>query len=168
MRDLPDVSLFAANGVFGHYDIFCYTDPAPGAGGTSFASPIVAGVQAPVDSSTGTPQGTPNNGDYALARQELGTGGNNYCDATLGNGIDSKCNFHDVTERDMDVNCLGTFNGYTPSGTNGILSAKNKAYEKSCNSNTGWDFATGIGTLNVGNLRKNWGNAFYLTMNETE
>jgi subtilase family serine protease len=175
VRDLPDVSLFAANGVFGHYYIFCYTDPVPGAGGTpctgnpenwsgaggtSFASPIVAGVQALIDQSTGTPQGNPNYVYYALARQQFGTDGNNYCDATLGNGIDSKCNFHDVTEGDMDVNCLGTFNCYTPSGTNGVLSVKSKAYEKAYNSNSGWDFATGIGTLNVGNLVKNWDKAF--------
>jgi len=60
VRDIPDVSLFAAdpNGFWGHFYIFCFSDPtlgvpctgAPsgwvGAGGTSFASPIMAGVAA--------------------------------------------------------------------------------------------------------------------------
>ncbi len=175
VRDLPDVSLFAANGVFGHYYIFCYSQPAKGAGGvpctgnpenwsgaggTSFAAPIVAGVQALVNQSTGTPQGNPNYVYYSLARQEYGGTGNNSCNSTLGNAADGSCTFYDVTEGDMDVNCLGPFNCYTPSGTNGVLSVSSKAYEKAYNSKTGWDFATGIGTLNVNNLVNNWGKAF--------
>ncbi|MGD0144962.1 MAG: protease pro-enzyme activation domain-containing protein, partial [Rhizomicrobium sp.] len=61
-RDIPDVSLFAADGLWGHYYVICYSDEwgggtpckgAPeywsGAGGTSFASPIMAGIQALVD-----------------------------------------------------------------------------------------------------------------------
>ena len=175
VRDLPDVSLFAANGVWGHYYAFCYTDPAPGtggapctgdpstwsgAGGTSFAAPIVAGVQALINESTGTPQGNPNYVYYALAKQEFGGAGNNSCNSTLGNGIDASCTFNDITEGDIDVNCTGPFNCYTPSGMNGVLSTKNKAYAKAYNSKLGWDFATGIGTLNVENLVKNWNKAF--------
>ncbi len=175
VRDLPDVSLFAANGVFGHYYVFCYSQPAKntggapctgdpanwsGAGGTSFAAPIVAGVQALVNQSTGTPQGNPNYVYYALAKQEYSGTGNNSCNSTLGNGIDNSCTFNDVTEGDMDVNCLGTFNCYTPSGVNGVLSVSSKAYEKAYNTRAGWDFATGIGTLNVNNLVTNWNKAF--------
>ncbi len=176
VRDLPDVSLFAANGVWGHYYVFCYTDPTPnaggapctgnpenwsGGGGTSFAAPIVAGIQALVNQSTGAPQGNPNYAYYALARQEFGGRGNNSCNATLGNAIDNSCTFNDVTLGDMDVNCLGTFNCYTPSGTNGVLSVTSNAYQKAYGSNAGWDFATGIGTLNVNNLVKNWNSAFF-------
>ena len=175
VRDLPDVSLFAANGVFGHYYVFCYTDPAAGAGGapctgdpanwsggggTSFASPIVAGVQALINQSTGEPQGNPNYVYYALANQEYRGTGNNSCNSTLGNGIDSNCIFNDVTLGDNDVNCLGPFNCYLPSGTNGVLSVSSKKYEKAYNSNAGWDFATGIGTLNVANLVSKWNSAF--------
>jgi subtilase family serine protease len=175
VRDLPDVSLFAANGVWGHYYVFCYSQPAQGAGGapctgdpanwsgaggTSFAAPIVAGVQALVNQATGTPQGNPNYVYYALAKQEYGGKGKNSCSSTLGNTVDNSCTFYDVTQGDMDVNCLGTFNCYTPSGTNGVLSVSSKAYEKAYNSTTGWDFATGIGTLNVNNLVTNWNKAF--------
>lgn len=175
VRDLPDVSLFAANGVWGHYYVFCYSDPAPntggapctgnpanwsGAGGTSFAAPIVAGIQALVNQSTGTPQGNPNYVYYALANLEFRGTGNNSCSSTLGNGVDGSCTFYDVTQGDMDVNCLGPFNCYTPSGTNGVLSVKSKQYAKAYNTNRGWDFATGIGTLNVTNLVKNWNKAF--------
>jgi subtilase family serine protease len=174
VRDLPDVSLFAANGVFGHYYVFCYTDPgkklggAPctgnpagwsGAGGTSFAAPIVAGIQALVNQSTGTPQGNPNYVYYALARLQY-LAAPNSCISTLGNGIDSMCIFNDVAQGDNDVNCLGTFNCYDPSGPNGVLSTTSKAYSKAYNSKQGWDFATGIGTLNVSNLITTWDYAF--------
>ena len=175
VRDLPDVSLFAANGVWGHYYVFCYTDPATGAGGapctgnpanwsgaggTSFAAPIVAGVQALVNQSERSPQGNPNYVYYALAKSEFGGTGKNSCIATLGNGTESSCIFHDVAQGDMDVNCLGRFNCYKPSGTNGVLSTTSKAYSKGYGSKEGWDFATGIGTLNVGNLVNNWKYAF--------
>ncbi|MHB1935081.1 MAG: S53 family peptidase [Acidobacteriaceae bacterium] len=175
MRDLPDVSLFAANGVWGHYYVFCYSDPATGAGGapctgnpagwsgaggTSFAAPIVAGVQALVNQSQRAPQGNPNYVYYSLAKSEFGGSGKNSCISTLGSGIESTCVFNDVAEGDMDVNCLGPFNCYTPSGTNGVLSTTSNAYSKAYDSNIGWDFATGIGTLNVGNLITDWDYAF--------
>jgi len=175
VRDLPDVSLFAANGVWGHYYVICYSDPAEGAGGTpctgdpanwaggggtSFSAPIVAGVQALVNQSQGAPQGNPNYVYYALANMEFGGTGKNSCIATLGSGSESSCIFHDVAQGDMDVNCLGSFNCYKPSGTNGVLSTTSKAYSKAYGSQEGWDFATGIGTLNVGNLIKNWDAAF--------
>ena len=175
VRDIPDVSLFAANGVWGHYYVFCYSDPvkgtggAPcvgdpanwsGAGGTSFAAPIVAGIQALINQSTGEPQGNPNYVYYALANQEFRGTGNNSCNSSVAGGPAGSCVFNDVTEGDMDVNCLGPFNCYTPSGTNGVLSVKSKKYEKAYNTNSGWDFATGIGTLNVANLVKGWNSAF--------
>lgn len=175
VRDLPDVSLFAANGIWGHYYPYCYSQPKPGtfgapcvgdpanwsgAGGTSFAAPITAGIQALVNQSTGTPQGNPNYVYYALAKVEYSRYGRPGCDSTLGNGTEYYCTFYDVTEGDMDVVCYGTFNCYTPSGLFGVLSLSDKEYEKTYNSTTGWDFATGIGTLNVTNLVRNWNNAF--------
>ena len=72
VRDIPDVSLFAANGVWGHYYVFCWTDTreggtscsgAPstwsGAGGTSFASPIMAAIQSLVNQKTASSWGLP-------------------------------------------------------------------------------------------------------------
>ena len=182
VRDLPDVSLFAANGVWGHYYVFCYSQPAAGtggvpctgdpaswsgAGGTSFASPIVAGIQALINESTGAPQGNPNYVYYALAKLEYGGTGNNSCNSTLGSGIDGSCTFNDVTEGDIDVPCaaadnIALYNCYRPSafGTVGVLSVSSSAYEKAYNSQRGWDFATGLGTLNVNNLVTNWNKAF--------
>ncbi len=135
VRDIPDVSLFAANGVWSHYYVFCYTDTrnggvscagAPstwsGAGGTSFASPILAAIQSLVNQKTGSAQGNPNYTYYKLASAEYGSSGNSNCNSTNGNGIASNCTFRDITQGDMDVNCTGTHSCYKPSGTNGVLS----------------------------------------------
>ncbi len=169
VRDMPDISLFAANGVWGHYYVFCDSDTndggaactgAPsgwsGAGGTSFAAPIMASIQALVNQRQGAKQGNPNPTLYALAKSEYGAGGSSTCNSTSGNGASSSCVFYDVTQGDMDVNCTGTHNCYRPSGTNGVLSTSSTTYSKAYGTGTGWDFATGIGTVNVTNLVNNW------------
>jgi subtilase family serine protease len=169
VRDLPDVSLFASNGLWGHYYVFCWSDTreggtactgAPsgwsGAGGTSFASPILAGIQALVNQKQGARQGNPNPVYYQLAAAEYGAGGSASCNSTNGNTVGSTCTFYDVTQGDMDVNCTGTHNCYRPSGTNGVLSTSDTSYLKAYGTTTGWDFATGIGTVNATNLVNNW------------
>jgi subtilase family serine protease len=168
-RDVPDVSLFAADGVWGHYYVICYSDPwgggapckgAPanwaGAGGTSFASPILAAMQALVDQKKAARQGNPNPVYYALAASEYGVAGNTNCNSTLGKAAKSTCVFYDVTLGDMDVNCIGPINCYQPSGYNGVLSTIDSAYKPDYVAGTGWDFATGIGTVNANNLVNAW------------
>ena len=169
VRDLPDVSMFASNGLWGHYYVFCWSDTreggtactgAPsgwsGAGGTSFASPILAGIQALVNQKQGARQGNPNPVYYQLAATEYGASGSTTCNSTNGNTVASTCIFYDVTKGDMDVNCTGTHNCYLPSGTNGVLSTSDSSYLKAYGTTTGWDFATGIGTVNAANLVSNW------------
>ena len=56
---------------------------------------------------------------------------------------------HDVTLGDMDVNCRGNVNCFLPSGTNGVLSVSSKTDQPAYAAAPGWDFATGIGTLDV-------------------
>ncbi|MGD0887511.1 MAG: S53 family peptidase [Thermodesulfovibrionales bacterium] len=168
VRDLPDISLFAGNGVWGHLYIFCdsaeaaCTDDLGGwsrAGGTSFAAPIMAGVQALVNQHAGSPQGNPNFVYYRLATTEYGQGGNSSCNSSLGLFSDTSCIFYDVTQGDMDVPCVTSNNCYTPSGTFGILSTSSAAYQIAYGASIGWDFATGIGTVNVYNLVSNWSQA---------
>ncbi len=168
VRDIPDVSLFAANGIFGHAYVFCYSDPSGGtpctgapsgwslAGGTSFASPIWAGFQALINQKAGARQGNPNPEYYTLAATEYGASGSTTCNSTLGNGVGSSCVFYDVTKGDMDVDCTGTNSCYLPSGTYGVLSTSDSSYLKAYGTTTGWDFATGIGTVNVTNLANAW------------
>ncbi len=169
VRDMPDVSLFAANGVWGHYYAYCDSDTrdggaacagAPvnwsGAGGTSFASPILAGIQALVNQKTGARQGNPNTVYYKLAATEYGASGSATCNSSKGKSVSSACIFYDVTQGDMDVNCTGTNSCYKPSGTNGVLSTSDSSYVKAYGTSTGWDFATGIGSINAANLVNNW------------
>jgi uncharacterized repeat protein (TIGR01451 family) len=61
-----------------------------------------------------------------------------------------------VTQGDMDVNCQGANNCYDPSGSNGVLSTANSAYAPAYGTGIGWDFATGIGTINAYNLVSYW------------
>ena len=165
VRDIPDVSLFAANGVWGHYYVACYSDVSNGGssclaapdtwagfGGTSFSAPIMAAIQALINQRTGSRQGNPNPSYYSLANSEYGTTGSASCNSTLGKGAASSCIFYDVTQGDMDMNCTGTQNCYTPSGTNGVLSTSNSVFYSAYPAKVGWNFATGIGTVNALNL----------------
>jgi subtilase family serine protease len=130
-RDIPDVSLFAASGFYGHALVFCdtqkkfygvpcnYSNPMDAvydsAGGTSFASPALAGVFSLITQKYGR-QGNPNVGFYALAAKQYGTTAapvkTDACDSTLGKNSPSTCVFHDVTPGSIDVPCLGSNSCY--------------------------------------------------------
>jgi len=166
VRDIPDVSMFASNGLWGHYAIMCYSDvenggspcfgdPSnwTGVGGTSIASPVMAGVQALVDQSTGDRQGNPNYVYYPLAAAVPSV-------------------FHPVTQGDMDVNCGGNQNCYGTVGTvdygrdgriygttyDGALSVSSTSFSSAyAAGNASWNFATGIGSVDVDKLVENWG-----------
>ena len=64
--------------------------------------------------------------------------------------------FYDVTLGDMDMNCRAAggsaHNCYLDNATNGVLSTSNASYQPAFKTGTGWDFATGIGTVNAYNL----------------
>ncbi|HJY86431.1 MAG TPA: protease pro-enzyme activation domain-containing protein, partial [Candidatus Acidoferrales bacterium] len=169
VRDTPDVSLFGADGLWNHYYVFCWSNTAhggkgctgapsgwSGAGGTSFSSPIMAGIQALVNQRTGARQGNPNPVYYQLAAAEYGSSGSSSCNSSLGNGVASSCIFYDVTLGDMDVDCKGSFNCFLDSSPEGVLSTSNNSYNPAYGTATGWDFATGIGTVNAANLVNNW------------
>jgi subtilase family serine protease len=181
VRDIPDVSLFAGDGVWGHYYVTCWSDVrnggapctgAPsgwaGAGGTSFASPIMAGIQALVNQAVGGPQGNPNYVYYSLAAQQYASG-SSACNSSNGNTVDAGCMYYNVTLGDIDVNCSGTRDCYgAASGAavgrggrasqngNGALSTASTSYSPAYGTATGWNFATGLGTINAFNLVTNW------------
>ena len=54
------------------------------------------------------------------------------------------------------MNCTGSANCYLPSGTNGVLSTSDNVYAPAFKAGTGWDFATGIGSVNALNLVMSW------------
>jgi hypothetical protein len=179
VRDLPDVSMFASFGPWHHAYAICYSDTTPtgnppeprngtgipcdgtanawstGWGGTSFGSPIWAGIQALVNQYTGSTQGNPNPVLYQLAAAEYGTSGSSACNSSNGNTVSGSCIFYDVTAGDMVAPCTN-YSCYLPSGTYGVMSTNPSAYSPAFATGLGWDFATGIGTVNVYNLITNW------------
>ncbi len=164
VRDIPDVSLFAADGIWGHFYVTCWSDVrnggapctgAPsnwaGAGGTSFSSPIMAGIQALVNQNAGGAQGNPNYMYYSLAAANPSI-------------------FHGVTRGDIDVNCTGIANcfgstgsvtygrGGRPTGnaTSGALSVSSSSFTPAYGTGASWNFATGIGSVDAFNLVMSW------------
>jgi len=176
VRDIPDVSLFASDGtVWNRQYAICFSDPnndgvpcvgttpaevaqwAPGGGGTSYAAPIMAGLQALINERTGSAWGNANTVLYRLAALEYGRAGNPFCDSTRGNHIDTACIFNDLTLGDDDQDCIkGSADCYAPSGHLGVLSTSTSAYQPSFRLHTGYDFPSGIGTVNATNLVFDW------------
>ncbi|HKI26309.1 MAG TPA: protease pro-enzyme activation domain-containing protein, partial [Candidatus Sulfotelmatobacter sp.] len=120
LRDQPDLSLFSANGVWGSFYVACMSDKNEGGtncsaqndavflggGGTSFASPAMAGIQALIDQKNGR-QGDANFVYYPLAAQQFKQQGTTACDAsqTTGGLPARACIFNDVTRGDIDIPC---------------------------------------------------------------
>jgi subtilase family serine protease len=175
VRGIPDLSLFAADGVWGHYYVVCYSNrrdggvpctgsPSqwPGGGGTSFASPIMAGIQALVNQKAGGPQGNPNYVYYKLATLPGAV-----CKSSA-NG--SGCIFHNITSGDIDVDCDGSLDCYGATAAGfarvafarssrsaaGALSVSNASYQAAYGANAGWNFATGLGSVDAYNLVMGW------------
>jgi subtilase family serine protease len=181
VRDIPDVSLFAANGVWGHYYVDCWSNiraggascaGAPstwdGGGGTSYSAPILAGIQALVNQNSRGAQGNPNYVYYKLAA----AGSEYFCaSGTPGAG----CVFHNVTQGDIDVNCGGTTacfgatqstaaaGGRGPRGGfgsnvsyNGGLSTSATSLAPAYTAGVGWNLATGLGSVDAYSLVTNW------------
>ncbi|MGA8144411.1 MAG: protease pro-enzyme activation domain-containing protein [Candidatus Acidiferrales bacterium] len=153
VRDIPDVSLMAANGVWNHFYTICMSNPVeipegvaapctlpaqdwPGFGGTSVSSPILAGIQALVNQKTGQRWGNANTVYYAIANSEYGSTGNPSCNSRLGNAVGAGCTFYDVQEGSIYLPCATLGNGtsarlyncYRPSTTDsatdiGVMSA---------------------------------------------
>jgi subtilase family serine protease len=174
LRDVPDVSLFGGDGLWRHAYLFCnsdvfdvYTMQASSctgpvrnwaqSGGTSFAAPVMAGIQALVNQKHGR-QGNPAPVYYRIAADEYtsssvkGTLGNQGCNAALGFAVGEGCAFHDITSGNSDVACVGSYGCYLPSGMYGILSINGAVADPAFNTAPGWDFATGIGSVNAYNL----------------
>jgi subtilase family serine protease len=165
VRDIPDVSLFAATGIWGHYYVTCFSDTtnggAPctgppvnwgGAGGTSFASPVMAGIQALVNEKMGGKQGNPNPVYYKLAASSA-----------------ASSVFHSITKGDIVVNCAGDINCYgdqfvgrghasppTFFAGNGALSTTTATYTPAFAAGSGYNLATGLGSVDAFNLITNW------------
>jgi len=168
-RDLPDVSFFSSNGHNGVSIVVCQSDVNPSGascnlsspfqdfslvGGTSAATPVFAAVMALVNQVTNNRQGNANYVLYGLAALDPNYKAGN-CNASVGHTPTLGCVFNDVTKGNNSVACdHGTSNCSNGSGSGfGILvSGNNPAYL----AGTGYDLATGLGSVNVTNLLTKW------------
>ncbi|HEY1497993.1 MAG TPA: FG-GAP-like repeat-containing protein [Acidobacteriaceae bacterium] len=185
MRSQPDIAGFAANGFWGHFLIFCDSNPADdglfactdpstfgAAGGTSFVAPYMAGVFSLLRTATGSRQGVLNPALYALAKaQYTASATSTACYAngqTSNTGITAglpaaACIFNDITTSNNDVPCgVGSTSCYVDSGRSfGMLSSTgSSSLTVAYPSTIGYDQVTGIGSINVSNLIADWNTAF--------
>jgi hypothetical protein len=115
----------------------------------------MAGIQALINQKAGGPQGNPAPVYYQLAAAEFGSVGSGSCNASDGSGVSASCTFYDVTDGDIDVDCTGP-NCYLGGASVGELSTSVNAFAPAYATSKGWDFATGIGSVNAANLVNNW------------
>jgi subtilase family serine protease len=167
VRDIPDVSLMAASGSpSGSFYIVCEADRVGGSscdptnpntqflgvGGTSASAPAFAGVMALVNQQVPTAHGQ-GNANYVLYKLAAAQNAAS-CNSTNGSG--ASCVFNDVTTGTNAMPCAaGSPNCtvQTPGDQYGILSG--------FNTGTGYDLATGLGSVNVNNLVTNWNTAVF-------
>jgi hypothetical protein len=153
-RDVPDVALFAGDGLNASAYLVCEADIYGGCagetdtlvpvGGTSASAPTFAGIMAMIVQLTQSRQGNANYVFYPLAAQSGAS-----CDST--GTIASSCIFYDVTMGTIAMPCKpGTPNCVTNvvSDQAGVLSG--------FSATAGFDLATGLGSVNAANLASKW------------
>jgi hypothetical protein len=161
-RDIPDLSLFASNGGLNSGYLICdsattpctFTDPADtvaqSVGGTSVASPAMAGIMALVlQKAGGVPQGLPNPVFYKLAaKEDLAS-----CSPLMVNP-GNNCVFYDIVQDNNASPCA-------PGTPNCTLSNKSDSYGilAGYKAGKGFDLATGLGSVNANNLVNAWSSA---------
>ena len=163
-RDIPDVSLFAGSGIMGSAYMICEADQTQlrgscgltgiqydfvAIGGTSAASPAFAGIMALVNQyAQSSGQGNANPVLYKLASSTAQRNANCNSSAIPASG----CIFNDVTAGTIATPCTAQSPNCAVSvgsDTYGILSGYSAV--------TGYDTATGLGSVNAYNLVHNWG-----------
>ena len=168
VRDLPDVSLFASNGYNDSFYPICATDgdcqPVSsggtvqiyGVGGTSASAPAFAGIMALVNQKTGQRQGQANTVLYPMAAQFP----NSFHDVTVGT-ISVPCELSPT----LSPNCIAAT---SPIVLNGITEGKiGSGTTAEYDAKTGYDLATGLGTIDAANLVNNWGSVHLATSTTT-
>ena len=184
VRDIPDVSFFASAGFLSSSAYLVCVSAANGTGfngyggaqpcsysssnepfaqevgGTSVATPAMAGIMALINQKAGAAQGNPNSELYALAAKQ--TYASCSAESVTAN---SNCYFNDIDQGTIAMPCVA--NSATYSGVTGlVLSAS-----PNCNvlhagdyagvldgysAGTGYDETTGLGSLNVANVVNGW------------
>jgi Pro-kumamolisin, activation domain/Bacterial Ig-like domain (group 3) len=181
-RDIPDVSLYASDGPNSKsFYVVCQADKIqagnppscePGSNGFSFiagagtsaSAPSFAGILALIEQSernrvpgSGGRQG---NANYVLYKLAATAG--NFCNSTTQPlSPPTSCVFYDITKGNNSVPCAGGSPdcSASASGSNGVLVNPSQTTTPAWTTTSGYDYATGLGSVNVGNLISKWGGA---------
>jgi hypothetical protein len=176
-RQVPDISLFAGNGTNASFYVICQEDANTGTGsstsscdlnspfadfqgvgGTSGAAPAFAGIMAMVNQKTGQRQG---NANFVLYQLYKNGSASTICQSAALPA--STCIFYDTVLGNNSVACAGgTKNcSATGSGTFGVLVDPTSTTKPAFITGTGYDNATGLGSVNVTNLLNAWSSATF-------
>jgi hypothetical protein len=171
-RQVPDISLFSGNGSNASFLIICQQDgntgtgsstsscdlnspfaDFQGVGGTSAAAPAFAGIVAMINQKTGQRQGDAN---YVLYQLYKNGSASTICPSAASPA--STCIFYDTVAGNNSVACAGgTPNCSTAtSGQFGVLIDPTKTNTPAFMTTTGYDNATGLGSVNITNLLNAW------------
>jgi len=121
----------------------------------------MAAIQALVNQKTKSRWGNPNTVYYALAKSEYGRKGSAACNSTTVAKTGNNCIFYDVTQGDI-VGACKKFQGtahdcFLKKGDKyGISSTSDSSSDPAYITNVGWDFPSGIGSVNAYNLVMEW------------
>jgi Big-like domain-containing protein/pro-kumamolisin-like protein len=200
VRDLPDVSFFAGDGELDSASLVCvqslqgaacsvadtnsdWSTTALEVGGTSVATPPMAGVMALINQKAGAPQGLPNAQLYKLAGAQTYSS----CSAESVKNTSASCYFNDIDQgtntQPCDYNGEATIGGAIYDSSTGAWEVYPEVPEyagsasPNCaalnsgdtvgtlvssgttpgyNAGVGFDLATGLGSLNVANVVNAW------------
>jgi hypothetical protein len=169
VRDIPDISFFASDGSLSSSAyLICVSDVAACSyslktepirqevGGTSVATPAMAGVMALINQKTGASQGNPNAELYKLASSQTYSS----CLAERGNSApvtSSSCLFNDIDKGTIAMACDYSAHVNTPSpNCSTIHSGDSVGILPGYSAGAGYDLATGLGSLNVANIVNAW------------
>jgi subtilase family serine protease len=199
VRDLPDVSFFAGDGTLDSATLICdtvdgasctqisetgmtnssgtpYTTGAEELGGTSVATPEMAGVMALINQSTGASQGSPNAELYKLASQQT------YSECSAEGPTSSNCYFQGIDQGTNTQPCAVSTNDVegllifdpdpavdqwveNPDAYNADQASPNCTVINAgdaigtlsgYSAAAGYNLATGLGSLNIANVIANW------------
>jgi pro-kumamolisin-like protein/Big-like domain-containing protein len=178
-RDIPDISLFASDGPKSQsFYVVCQADAVSnpssscassgpfsflGVGGTSASAPAFAGIIALIGQSEAAAGRSRRQGNANFVLYKLGQTASNFCNSsTQPLAPPATCVFYDVTKGNISVPCAGGSPNCSSatSGTNGVLvTTSGTTQTPAFTTGTGYDLATGLGTVNVTNLATAWGTA---------
>jgi len=190
VRDIPDVSFFASDGYlsssaylicvsadtegYGENSSGVYVAPcsystsaepiAQEVGGTSVATPAMAGVMALINQHAGSDQGSPNTELYALAAKQTYS----ECSAETVN-TSSSCYFNDIdaglltqpntNAQPCDYGAAGYISPDCTANQSTLGYADNDdgvGILNGYSATTGYDLATGLGSMNINNVVTGW------------